>query len=36
MTTPIGFNVVGTTTLADYQDAQAGSYSDTVVLTVSP
>ncbi len=36
MTTNISFNVNGQTTLADYQNAAAGNYADTVVLTVSP
>jgi spore coat protein U-like protein len=36
MTNNISFNVNGQTTLADYQNAAAGSYADTVVLTVSP
>jgi spore coat protein U-like protein len=36
MTNNISFNAVGTTTLADYQNAAAGSYADTVTLTVSP
>jgi len=36
MTTNISFNVNGSTALADYQNAAAGNYADTVVLTVSP
>lgn len=36
MTTNISFNVTGQTTAADIASAAAGSYADTVTLTVSP
>jgi spore coat protein U-like protein len=36
MTSNISFNVTGSTGTPDYQDAKAGSYADTVILTVSP
>jgi spore coat protein U-like protein len=36
MTTNISFAVTGQTTQADYQNAAAGSYADTVTLTVAP
>ena len=36
MTTNVTFAVTGSTDLADYQNAAAGSFSDTVVLTVAP
>ncbi|MEP7329743.1 MAG: spore coat protein U domain-containing protein [Betaproteobacteria bacterium] len=36
MTTNISFAVTGTTGIADYQNAAAGSYADTVTLTVAP
>ena len=36
MTNNISFNVTGQTTQADYQNAAAGSYADTVTLTVAP
>lgn len=36
MTTNISFAVTGTTGLVDYQNAAAGSYADTVILTVAP
>ncbi len=32
----ISFAVTGSTLIADYQNAVAGSYSDTVILTVAP
>jgi hypothetical protein len=32
----ISFNVTGQTLIADYQNANVGSYGDTVTLTVSP
>jgi spore coat protein U-like protein len=36
MTTNISFAVTGQTTQADYQNATAGTYADTVTLTVAP
>lgn len=36
MTTNISFGVTGATALVDYQNAAAGSYADTVTLTVAP
>jgi len=36
MTTNISFGVTGSTALVDYQNAAAGSYADTVTLTVAP
>ena len=36
MSTDISFNVTGQTTAADIVNAPAGSYADTVTLTVSP
>ena len=36
MTTDISFNVTGQTTAADITNAPAGSYADTVILTVAP
>jgi spore coat protein U-like protein len=36
MTNNISFNVTGSTDLSDYTNAAAGSYADTVVLTVAP
>lgn len=36
MTTNISFSVTGSTGISDYQNAAAGSYADTVTLTVSP
>jgi spore coat protein U-like protein len=35
-TTPITLNISGTVVFADYQNALAGDYSDTVVLTITP
>lgn len=34
--TPITLNITGTVTFANYQNAEAGNYSDTVVLTITP
>lgn len=34
--TPITLNISGTVTFANYQNAAAGDYSDTVVLTITP
>lgn len=36
ITTNISFGVTGTTGIVDYQNAAAGSYADTVTLTVAP
>jgi hypothetical protein len=36
MSTNISFAVTGQTTQADYQNAAAGNYADTVTLTVAP
>ena len=36
MTTNVSFAVTGATVIGDYQNAAAGSYSDTVILTVAP
>ena len=36
MTNNISFNVTGSTDLSDYTNAVAGSYADTVILTVAP
>jgi spore coat protein U-like protein len=36
MTTNISFAVTGQTVIADYQNAAAGNYADTVILTVAP
>jgi spore coat protein U-like protein len=36
MTTNISFAVTGQTGIADYQNAAAGNYADTVTLTVAP
>jgi len=35
-TTPITLNISGTVAFADYQNALAGSYSDTVALSITP
>lgn len=35
-TAPITLNISGTVTFANYQNAAAGEYSDTVILTINP
>ncbi|MEW6375531.1 MAG: spore coat protein U domain-containing protein [Thermodesulfobacteriota bacterium] len=35
-TSPITLNISGTVAFADYQDAAAGDYSDTVVISITP
>lgn len=35
-TSPIDLSISGTVSFADYQDAAAGNYSDTVTLTITP
>jgi spore coat protein U-like protein len=35
-TSPVTMNISGTIPFADYRDASAGGYSDTVILTINP
>jgi len=35
-TTPITLNISGTVAFADYQNAMAGDYADTVVISINP